>query len=112
MIPEYHTKTARKRLANHQSKNTDIKIAGRTRGKAAVFTTCYGNYNQPNIVEDLTAVFEHNGIAVTMAEKEQCCGMPKLELGDLEAVEKSKDANIPALVKMIDAGGCTRSLFK
>ncbi len=104
VIPEYHSKTARKRLANHQSKNTDIQTAGRTRGKAAVFATCYGNYNQPNIVEDLVAVFEHNGIAVTMAEKEECCGMPKLELGDLKAVEKSKNANIPALVKMIDAG--------
>ena len=30
--------------------------------------------------------------------------MPKLELGDLKAVEKAKDANIPTLVKMIDAG--------
>ena len=30
--------------------------------------------------------------------------MPKMELGDLEAVEKAKNANIPALVKMVDAG--------
>ena len=30
--------------------------------------------------------------------------MPKLELGDLEAVEQLKDNNIPELVRLIDAG--------
>ena len=50
------------------------------------------------------AVFDHNNIPVRLVEKEQCCGMPKLELGDLEAVERAKQANIPELVKLIDAG--------
>ena len=35
-------------------------------------------------------VFEHNGIEVALAERENCCGMPKLELGDLEAVAELK----------------------
>ena len=39
-----------------------------------------------------------------LVEKEQCCGMPKLELGDLEAVDRAKQANIAALVKAIDQG--------
>ena len=30
--------------------------------------------------------------------------MPKLELGDLEAVERAKNANIPRLIQLIDAG--------
>ncbi len=105
VVPEYHSDTARKRLKKHRSDAANaVRPAGRTQGKVAVFTTCYGNYNQPRLVEDLTAVMEHNGIAVTLVEKEQCCGMPKLELGDLEAVEKAKNANIPALLKMIDDG--------
>jgi Fe-S oxidoreductase len=54
--------------------------------------------------EDLVAVFEHNGIPVALAEKEACCGMPKLELGDLEAVAKAKQVNIPALAAMVDKG--------
>jgi glycerol-3-phosphate dehydrogenase subunit C len=41
---------------------------------------------------------------VTVAERERCCGMPKLELGDLEAVEKLKDENIPTLIALIDDG--------
>jgi Fe-S oxidoreductase len=49
-------------------------------------------------------VFRHNGIPVTIAEKEQCCGMPKLELGDLEAVVRAKEANIPQLARLVDDG--------
>ncbi len=75
-----------------------------TRGKVALFATCYGNYNEPGIGEDLVAVFEHNDIPVTIADKEQCCGMPKLELGDLEAVAAAKDANIPVLAQLVDEG--------
>jgi Fe-S oxidoreductase len=70
----------------------------------ALFATCYGNFNEPHIGEDLVAVFEHNGIPVTIAGSEQCCGMPKMELGDLEAVERAKNENIPALLEMVDAG--------
>ena len=50
------------------------------------------------------AVFEHNGIPMALAEKEVCCGMPKLELGDLEAVARAKEKNIPALAAMVDKG--------
>jgi len=49
-------------------------------------------------------VFEHNGIPVTLAEQERCCGMPKLELGDLDAVVKAKEYNIPVLAKLVDEG--------
>jgi Fe-S oxidoreductase len=103
VVPEYHSKTARKLLTRHESGNS-AQAAGTTSGKAALFATCYGNYNEPTLATDLVAVFEHNDIPVTLVEKEQCCGMPKLELGDLESVEKAKDANIPVLLSMIDAG--------
>ena len=104
-VPEYHSRTARKRLARLDG-NTGATATATdvTKGKVALFTTCYCNRNHPGVNEDLVAVFEHNGIAVTMASKEVCCGMPKLELGDLESVGKAKEINIPALVKLVDAG--------
>ncbi len=102
-IPEYHSKTARKRLANHSS-NYTAEAVGRTTGKVAIYATCYGNRNEPHIVEDLFKVLDHNKIPVTFVEKEKCCGMPKLELGDLKAVNESKEFNIPVLAKMIDEG--------
>ena len=103
VVPKYHSNTARKRLKNHHSVNSAETTEG-TSGKVALFTTCYGNYNEPHLGEDLVAVFEHNGIPVTLTQKEQCCGMPKLELGDLEAVERAKNVNVPMLMKLVNEG--------
>lgn len=103
VLPEYSSNPARKRLAAHESAHQATETKS-TQGKVALYATCYGNRNEPHIVEDLVKVFEHNQIPVTLVEKEQCCGMPKLELGDLKAVEAAKNANIPVLAKMIDDG--------
>lgn len=102
-LPEYHSKTLRKRLKNHQDE-AQVMATEKTTGKLALFATCYMNRNEPNIGEDFVAVLKQNNIAMTLAEKEQCCGMPKLELGDLDAVKKAKEANIPVLAKMVDEG--------
>jgi Fe-S oxidoreductase len=104
-VPEYHSKTARKRLSRLvNAPGSETTATAETTGKVALFTTCYCNRNHPAVNEDLVAVFEHNDIAVTLASKEVCCGMPKLELGDLESVAKAKEQNIPALVKLVDEG--------
>jgi glycerol-3-phosphate dehydrogenase subunit C len=81
-----------------------VRNGDRTPGKAAVFSTCYVNYNEPGIGQDLMRLLEHNEIPTVLAEKEACCGMPKLELGDLEAVERLKNKNIPALAKLAREG--------
>ena len=104
ILPEYHSATLRKRLRGHRPKAIEPQAAGPTRGKVALFTTCYGNYNEPQIGADLVAVFEHNDIPMRAVGKERCCGMPKLELGDFEAVAAAKDVNIPQLLELIDAG--------
>jgi Fe-S oxidoreductase len=103
-LPEFHARSMRSRLAAHRNLKAEGEPAGETRGKVALFATCYGNKNEPHLGEDLVAVFEHNDIPVTIADKEQCCGMPKLELGNLEAVEQAKNANIPVLAKLVDDG--------
>ncbi len=104
VLPEYHSDTLRKRTKHRKKDNLVAVPAGRTRGKVVLFVTCYGNYNEPQIGEDLIAVFGHNNIPVRLAEKEHCCGMPKLELGDLDAVARAKEANIPVLAKLVDEG--------
>jgi len=102
-IPEYHSNSARKQLAGRELK-VDAKPTAETRGKVVLFTTCYGNRNEPDLNLDLVKVFEHNGIPVKIVSQEKCCGMPKLELGDLETVARYKDTNIPALKQAIDEG--------
>ena len=105
IVPSYHSKTARKLVAAEKTLEPAAAIpAGRTTGKVAIFTTCYGNRNAPDTVEDLLKVFEHNGIPVALMAKEQCCGMPKLELGDFDAVAAAKEANIPQMLAMINDG--------
>ena len=104
-VPTYHVKSARQRLSDRVGRS-DVRAepVGGTQGKVVVFATCYGNRNQPDLVEDLVAVFEHNGVPTALARQERCCGMPKLELGDLERVEQLKDSNIDELFRWVSEG--------
>jgi glycerol-3-phosphate dehydrogenase subunit C len=103
-VPPYHSKTLRKQLRAARAAPVAPQPAGTTSGKVALFTTCYGNRNEPQIGLDLVRIFEHNGIEVTLPERESCCGMPKLELGDLQAVADLKAKNVPPLLEMIARG--------
>jgi len=104
-IPEYHSKTARKRLRGLRDEGGEKAVAaGGTQGRVVLFTTCYGNYNRPAMAEDLVAVFQHNDIPVALAAAESCCGMPKLELGDLRAVQRLKERNVPELAAWVERG--------
>jgi glycerol-3-phosphate dehydrogenase subunit C len=104
-VPEYRSNSLRKQLGKSRPQAATTPVATPdTRGKVALFATCYVNRNEPDIGLDLTRVFEHNGIEVALAERENCCGMPKLELGDLEAVAELKAKNVPALLAMIERG--------
>ncbi len=104
-LPEFHSKTLRSRLSKRSAPPSPAaQAAANTRGKVALFATCYVNRNEPEIGLDLAAIFEHNGIEVALAEREHCCGMPKFELGDLKAVAELKGKNVPNLVAMIDKG--------
>jgi Fe-S oxidoreductase len=103
-LPSYERPPLRARLSERRGSAREGEPAGPTRGRVALFATCYGNYNEPHAGEDLVAVFEHNSIPVTIADSEQCCGMPKLELGNLEAVARAKEANIPVLARLVDDG--------
>jgi Fe-S oxidoreductase len=69
----------------------------RTPGKVALFSTCYVNYNEPGIGEDLLKLLDHNQIPYEIVRQERCCGMPQLELGNLDAVAQAWAANMPVL---------------
>ena len=109
-LPTFHSRTARSHLwnlgtsANAQTAPLPVTPTAQTTGKVAIFTTCYGNRNEPDLAEDLAAVLKHNGLHVTLIAQERCCGMPKLENGDLETVAKLKEFNIPQLKQAVDAG--------
>lgn len=104
LLPKYHTKTLARRDAKREPLQKEIQPTSSTTGKVALFATCYGNHNEPQIGEDLIKVLEHNEIPVLLAKNTQCCGMPKLELGDLDSVTAAKDNNIKILAQLVDEG--------
>ena len=104
LLPKYDSKTLVKRDKERIRQNGNAEATDKTTGKVAVFATCYGNFNEPELGEDLIKVFEHNGLEVQLVQNTQCCGMPKLELGDLDAVAKAKDVNIKILAQLVDDG--------
>ncbi len=101
-IPEYASQTF-PQLAE-QSAAWPVTAGERTPGKVAIYATCYINFNEPGIGQDLIKILNHNEIPYTLVSKEACCGMPKLELGDLDAVAKNKDINIPQLARLAREG--------
>ncbi|PKL96407.1 MAG: Fe-S oxidoreductase [Gammaproteobacteria bacterium HGW-Gammaproteobacteria-8] len=103
-LPEYHSDTLKKRIKRRTPLDRPAEEAAPTRGKVALFATCYCSVNTPEIAEDLVKVLEHNGIPVVLTAKETCCGMPRYEHGNLNAVDKARKTNIPELLRLIDAG--------
>ena len=92
------------RSAAKRSGAFPVKDGPNTPGKVAIFATCYANYNEPVMGHDLAAILEHNEIPHVLVEQEACCGMPKLELGDLEGVDALKRRNIPVLARYAKDG--------
>jgi glycerol-3-phosphate dehydrogenase subunit C len=101
-LPPYASTKFRSSVSDSQS--FPVRNGERAPGKVAIFSTCYVNYNEPGIGHDLLAVLAHNEIPYVIVEKEACCGMPKLELGDLDSVDLLKNKNIPVLAALARDG--------
>jgi Fe-S oxidoreductase len=96
--------TTKFRSAAPKARSSVVKDGAKTPGKVAIFSTCFINYNEPGIGLDLLKILDHNDIPYVLVEKEKCCGMPKLELGDMESVNAAKEANIAVLVRYAQDG--------
>jgi Fe-S oxidoreductase len=101
-VPKFSPRPFRRNAA--KSAAFPVKDGERSPGKVAIFTTCYVNYNEPAIAHDLTKILAHNEIPYVIVEKESCCGMPRLEQGDLEATRALKDRNTPELARLARQG--------
>lgn len=101
-LPEFATKKFKS--AAEQSAEAPVKDGERTPGKVAIFSTCYVDYNEPGIGHDLIKILKHNEIPYVVVKPSACCGMPKLEMGDLDAVEQLMVKNIPQLVSLAEQG--------
>lgn len=96
-LPRFTSVTAK-------SMATQLNYFSNTNNRVAIYTTCYHNYNQPEVIEDLSLVLKHNKISVEIIKNDNCCGMPKLELGDLKRVESLMKSNSKILSKYVEDG--------
>jgi len=92
---------------NHESftewfKKNSKNVKGE-KGKVALFYTCLINYNYLDKGKALVRVFEKNDILIELPEQE-CCGIPFLDIGDVDAVIKKAKANIKSLKAYVDKG--------
>lgn len=71
--------------------------------KAALFATCFVNYNKPNTGMAARAVLNHLGVD-TRVSYPGCCGMPFLEQAELSRVAENATKVSKELVKLIDEG--------
>ena len=95
-LPKFVSKTAKQLKLVNQVSNSKYKVA--------IFTTCYHNYNEPGVIEDFYDILKHNGVTVELIKDDNCCGMPKLELGNIEEVGKMMRNNLAKFKKFTDQG--------
>ena len=71
--------------------------------KVAIFPTCFVNYYNPGPGKAAVEVFAKNGCAVK-CPKQNCCGMPALDGGDVEFARKEARANIESMLPLVREG--------
>jgi glycerol-3-phosphate dehydrogenase subunit C len=71
--------------------------------RAVLFATCYVDHFNPQIAKDAVAVYEKSGVALT-CPRQNCCGMPALESGDVAQAKKLAAANVESLLPSVEAG--------
>ena len=77
--------------------------AGEPAARVAFFSTCYVNYNQPEIGNDTLEVMARNNVDVALAY-EGCCGMPLWHNGDMDGAIAAAERNVAYLLRFVDGG--------
>lgn len=83
-------------------RHTPLSSAG-TAGTVAIFATCLGDYNFPRVAAATVRVLEKNGFSVVRPAQE-CCGMPNLDGGDIEAAKAKARFNVAQLLPLVEQG--------
>jgi glycerol-3-phosphate dehydrogenase subunit C len=100
-LPRYHSKTAGDRLKTPEAPDPAGPAFGAR--KAAIYATCFVDYNEPDTAVAAMRVLARQGVETRFAYPE-CCGMPQLEAGDIAEVAGRAERVSAELGKLIDQG--------
>jgi glycerol-3-phosphate dehydrogenase subunit C len=101
-LPKFHGKTFVMRAKSAPAQANAAAPAFGKR-KAALYATCFCNYNNPQIGEATRAVLAHNGVETEVVYP-GCCGMPQLEHANLERVATDATRIASELCQWVDKG--------
>jgi glycerol-3-phosphate dehydrogenase subunit C len=103
-LPKFYGKTFTMRAKAQDKVNGAAPKEAPAKGrKAAIFATCFINYNNPQVGEAARAVLAHNGVETRVAYP-GCCGMPFLEQGNIEKVAEQAEKVSAEMCALIDEG--------
>ncbi len=75
-----------------------------SQGSVSVFPTCFVEYMEPAIGQDLVKVYEKNRVSCSLPEGTQCCGAPWLHQGNIKEFTKAATRNVTALASEVRDG--------
>jgi len=96
LLPEFHGETFMDWYRKQPKPAGDAS-------RALLFVTCSMEYNNPRLGRDVLEVFAASGIALGCI-KQNCCGMPAMEYGDVELARSLARANVDALLPHVRKG--------
>ncbi len=96
LLPEFHGETFEDWFRKQPP------AAGDT-SQAVLFYTCSVNFNEPQVGKDAVEVFAKNGISLA-CPKQNCCGMPAIEQGDIELAKRLAAQNVASLYPHVREG--------
>jgi glycerol-3-phosphate dehydrogenase subunit C len=101
-LPRYADETLVNRARRETpAVNRDAPAWGKR--KAVLYATCYGNFNNTDVGAATRAVLARNGVETEVVHP-GCCGMPKLELGDIASVAEAARGVSADLTSWIERG--------
>ena len=100
-LPKYHSRTAQDLCRTPPAPNPEGPAFGKR--KAAVYATCFVDYNAPQTAVDALKVLALQGVETQLVYPE-CCGMPQLEAGDIAEVAGRAERVSAELGRWIEDG--------
>jgi glycerol-3-phosphate dehydrogenase subunit C len=101
LLPRYHHKSAGDRLTPMPEPDPEGPSFGKR--KAAIYATCFVEYNEPDTAVAAAYVLAKQGVEMRFAYP-LCCGMPQLEAGDIADVARRAEQVCAELLPLVDDG--------
>ena len=101
VLPKYHAKTATDRLKAPLAADPAGPAFGQR--KAALYATCFVDYNAPDTATAAAQVLARQGVEARLVYPE-CCGMPQFESGDLADVAARAERVAAVFAPLIEQG--------